>query len=262
MNAFEQLAANVEALYYAVCTEKEFFASIYSFVEKLHRIVVHRPSEARKEEIQFLAQKVEDFFRDYRPSGDSLYFPPQQTSRSDGTVRSILSLSNDLASLSEEGFSRLKPVGLPKMKTGIEHKKDQCIFIGHGRSKLWARLHVFLRDELGLNTVFYESESRVGESIVPILERMLDQASFAVLVLTAEDQEGEGSKRARQNVIHEAGLFQGRLGFDRAVLLVQKGIEGFTNIDGLQYIPFSNDNIEETFYQLQRTLKAKGLIST
>jgi predicted nucleotide-binding protein len=134
------------------------------------------------------------------------------------------------------------------------------VFIGHGRSRLWARVKVYLEDELGLATVSYESESRVGESIVPILEKMLDQATFAVLILTAEDETAEGSKRARQNVIHEAGLFQGRLGFKKAVLLGQEGLERFTNVDGLQYIGFHGEQIEQSFYELQKVLKREGML--
>jgi len=135
-----------------------------------------------------------------------------------------------------------------------------CVFIGHGRSKLWARLKTFLNDELGLAAVTYESESRVSESIVSIIEKMLDQATFAILILTAEDETTDGLKRARQNVIHEAGLFQGRLGFRKAVLLRQEGLEEFTNVAGLQYISFSGDQIEQTFYELQRVLKREGLL--
>jgi predicted nucleotide-binding protein len=45
---------------------------------------------------------------------------------------------------------------------------------------------------------------------------MLDQARFAFLVMTAEDEQADGNHHARMNVIHEVGLFQGRLGFERA----------------------------------------------
>ncbi len=140
----------------------------------------------------------------------------------------------------------------------LSHKP--CVFIGHGRSPLWARLKIFLQDDLGLETVTYESEARAGESIVPILEGMLKNANFAVLILTAEDETAQGSKRARQNVIHEAGLFQGRLGFKKAVLLVQEGIEDFSNVAGLQNICFTGDRIDQTFYELQRVLRREDLI--
>ena len=134
------------------------------------------------------------------------------------------------------------------------------IFIGHGRNPVWARVSILLEKELGLETVNYESESRAGYSIVPILEKMLDQARFAILVLTAEDETSSGSKRARQNVIHEAGLFQGRLGFRKAILLVQDGLEDFSNIAGLQHISFEGNQIDQTFHELRRVLKREGLI--
>jgi hypothetical protein len=51
----------------------------------------------------------------------------------------------------------------------VDRPREPCAFIGHGRSKLWARLQLFLQDELYLKTVSFESESRVGLSIVPIL---------------------------------------------------------------------------------------------
>ena len=145
----------------------------------------------------------------------------------------------------------------------IEHSASakESVFIGHGRSPLWAKLQIFLEKELGLTTLNYESESRAGESIVSILENMLDQSGFAVLVLTAEDETSLGNRRARQNVIHEAGLFQGKLGFRKAILLVQEGLEDFSNVAGLQHISFSGNRIDQTFYELQRVLKREGLIS-
>jgi predicted nucleotide-binding protein len=140
------------------------------------------------------------------------------------------------------------------------HMTRGRIFIGHGRSPLWARAQIFLEKEMGLAAFSYESETHVGESIVPVLESMAEQANFAVLILTAEDETAVGAKRARQNVVHEAGLFQGKLGFRKAVLLLQEGLEGFTNIDGLQTILFSGDRIDQTFFELQRVLKREKIL--
>jgi len=50
---------------------------------------------------------------------------------------------------------------------------------------------------------------------------MLDAAAFAFLILTAEDEQADGRLYARMNVVHEAGLFQGRLGFARAIVLLE-----------------------------------------
>jgi predicted nucleotide-binding protein len=38
--------------------------------------------------------------------------------------------------------------------------------------------------------------------------------------MTAEDEQADGNHHARMNVIHEVGLFQGRLGFERAIVLL------------------------------------------
>lgn len=139
--------------------------------------------------------------------------------------------------------------------------KKPCVFIGHGQSPVWARLQIFLENDLGLDTVSYEAESRAGEAIIPILEEMLERATFAVLVLTAEDATASGTKRARQNVIHEAGLFQGKLGFRKAILLLQEGTEDFSNVAGLQHIPFEGDKVDQVFWQLRQVLSREGQLA-
>jgi predicted nucleotide-binding protein len=133
------------------------------------------------------------------------------------------------------------------------------VFIGHGRSPFWIRVKTFLEEECGLRTVSFESEPRASESVVPILEQMLDQSVFAVIVLTAEDATADGHLRARQNVVHETGLSQGKLGFKRVVILKQEGVEELTNLAGLQYISFK-DRIENAFYDLGKVLKREGLL--
>lgn len=59
---------------------------------------------------------------------------------------------------------------------------------------------------------------------------MLDQACFAFLLMTAEDEQADGNHHARMNVIHEVGMFQGRLGFERAIILLEDGCEEFSKI--------------------------------
>lgn len=168
---------------------------------------------------------------------------------------------NKLESISDR--LELFPTELNKEMNSVSVEKattKNCVFIGHGHSKLWARLKVFLEDDLKVNTISYESESRVGDSITPILEKLLNTATFAIVILTAEDETKDGKIRARQNVIHETGLFQGKLGFKKAIILRQEGIEDLTNLAGVQYIKFSNDSIEQTFYEINRVLKRENII--
>lgn len=246
-----------EALWESIKSDLKFFAPIQVFVKRLSEVNYSDPSSLS--DIKMYSDKIEEFFSRYRPTDSSgLYFPPAQTSTNDTTVRSISNIVQKLDKLSKEEllieFESIKPK--PQLKSNGLGK----IFIGHGRSKLWARLQIFIKDDLNLQTLTFEDESRTSETIINILCEFLDNSSLAILVMTAEDETSEGKTRARQNVIHEAGLFQGRLGFDKVIILKQEGVEEFTNIAGLQYISFSGENIEQCFYELQRKLKKLGLI--
>jgi hypothetical protein len=121
------------------------------------------------------------------------------------------------------------------------------IFIGHGHSGQWRLLADHLRDLHGYDVEAFESGSRAGHTVRDILDGLLESTDVALLVMTAEDVQKGGELRARQNVVHEAGLFQGRLGFPRAVILLEEGTEEFSNVNGVQYIGFGPENIRETF---------------
>ncbi|WP_448132789.1 TIR domain-containing protein [Stenotrophomonas rhizophila] len=132
---------------------------------------------------------------------------------------------------------------------------EPVVFIGHGRSDAWRNLRDHLVSQHQYQVECYEAGARAGHTIRDILEQMASKSTFAFLVLTAEDLQSDGEYRARQNVVHEAGLFQGRLGFSRAVMLVEEGVQPFTNVDGIQYIPFKSGNIREAFGDAVATLK-------
>lgn len=136
------------------------------------------------------------------------------------------------------------------------------IFIGHGNSQLWRALKDFISDRMNLPFEEFNRVSPAGIATVARLESMLDGASVAFLVLTAEDEHSDGSEHARENVIHEAGLFQGRLGFPKAIVLLEEGCAEFSNIHGLGQIRFRPGKIEEAFEEVRRVLEREGIIST
>lgn len=142
------------------------------------------------------------------------------------------------------------PVEPPKPE-----KLPPVIFIGHGRSILWRELKDHLTEKHGYRVEAYEVGARAGHTIRDILEDMLNNSSFACLVLTAEDEMADGTRRARQNVIHETGLFQGRLGFGRAIVLLENGAEEFSNLYGVQQLRFAEGNIKETFGDVLATIR-------
>lgn len=121
------------------------------------------------------------------------------------------------------------------------------IFIGHGRDSQWRDLKDHLHEKHGLSVEAYEIGPRAGMSVKEVLQQMLEDSSFAVLVLTAEDMHTDGEWHARENVIHEVGLFQGSLGFEKAIILLEEGVKEFSNILGINQIRFPKGAIRQTF---------------
>lgn len=134
------------------------------------------------------------------------------------------------------------------------------IFIGHGRSHVWLQLKDFIRENLGLPCDEFNVEPAAGMSTTERLQAMLDQAGFAFVVMTAEEQHTDGRVYARPNVIHESGLFQGKLGIRRAIILLEEGCSDFSNIAGLTQIRFPKDDMRASFEQVRGVLKREGMI--
>jgi predicted nucleotide-binding protein len=134
------------------------------------------------------------------------------------------------------------------------------VFIGHGRSLVWRDLKDFITDRLGLQYDEFNREPAAGTSTLDRLKTMLDDAAFAFLVLTAEDGHLDGTQHARENVVHEAGLFQGRLGFERAILLIEEGCAEFSNIAGLTHLSFPRGNIKAISEEIRRVLEREGIL--
>ena len=135
------------------------------------------------------------------------------------------------------------------------------VFIGHGRSLIWRELKDFIEDRLRLPVDEFNRVPVAGVTNIARLSEMLDAAAIAFLVMTGEDEQPAGELRARMNVIHEAGLFQGRLGFARAIVLLEEGCEEFSNIAGLGQIRFPPGNIGAAFEEIREILEREGVLS-
>lgn len=136
------------------------------------------------------------------------------------------------------------------------------VFIGHGgKSDAWNHLAMFISEDLGLEFEEFNHDPAAGRTHVENLERMLARVGFAVLVFTAEDELETGESMPRPNVIHELGLCQGRLGFDRSFVLLENGCTTFSNLDGTNFIPFDRSNVDAAFSEIGRLFAARGLRS-
>jgi predicted nucleotide-binding protein len=136
------------------------------------------------------------------------------------------------------------------------------VFIGHGHNPAWRELKDHLQDQAGYHVVAYEIGARAGLEVRDILEQMLTGSNIAFLIMTKDDETATGGMRARQNVVHELGLFQGKLGFTRAIVVREIGVELFSNITGVQRIEYRENNIREAFGDVLATLRREEQLVT
>ena len=170
--------------------------------------------------------------------------------------KSSLDLLSEAVSFLEQELEFLpdQPTSRP---TEPEPTGGTNIVIGHGRSPVWRELKDFIEDRLHLPVDEFNSTSAAGIPTTERLRAMLNEARFAFLVMTAEDEQADGKLRARENVVHEVGLFQGRLGFQRAIILLEQGCDEFSNIRGLGQIRFPRGNISASLRRSVQCSSAK-----
>jgi predicted nucleotide-binding protein len=208
--------------------------------------------DGEREEFETVASWLDAYRRDppactlmnvARESHLNYYFDPDHGS----TIEVRLPKVDDVNGLIELLEREASNHRLPEAEPEEVPMPRPHVFIGYGgSSSAWRDLRDFLT-QLGVSVETYQSKTRAGQSITVVLEEMLDRANFAFLVHTAEDDVGGGRMRARQNIIHETGLFHGRLGFDRAIIVREEGTEDFSNIHGLQEIRFPPGQIRAAF---------------
>jgi Predicted nucleotide-binding protein containing TIR-like domain len=176
-------------------------------------------------------------------------------------IRSMFAACSALARIAERGASHMQRLELSLRSRGQPTEASgERVFIGHGRSAQWRELKDFISDRLGLSWDEFNRVPVAGVTNIARLSEMLDNAGIAFLVLTAEDETTDGREVARQNVVHEAGLFQGRLGFTRAIVLLEEACDEFSNIQGLGQIRFPQGRISAAFEEVRRVLEREGFL--
>lgn len=129
------------------------------------------------------------------------------------------------------------------------------VFISHGRSPDWREVQDYIEKDLKLATLELAQEPNKGRTVLQKLYDESNSCSFAVVVMTGDDDTGVGAPRARENVMHEIGYFQGKYGLANVCLLHEEGTNIPSNIHGLVYIPFPKGLVSATFGVLGRELR-------
>ena len=233
-----------------VAQGKEAEAAFEQVKSSALSLVYSNLTAERNKFLQGIINKIEsskifdksDFIKYSRPSGKIMSRDIVALEKGLHTPPHIAVLSNALARKSPFQSCKELQRQLVKLASHIRDLEKRLIikerigpniFIGHGCSPSWRELKDFVNDRLGLPWDEFNRVPVAGVTNITRLAQMLDQACFAFLVMTAEDEQADGYLHARMNVIHEVGLFQGRLGFERAIVLLEDGCEEFSNIQGL-----------------------------
>jgi predicted nucleotide-binding protein len=197
--------------------------------------------------------------RDMVAMGQGQQSPPHLDVLADvAAIRLSFSACNYASEICSKAASHLERRRRSKKR---DERVGTNVFIGHGRSAEWRKLKDFVQDRLRLPWDEFNRVPVAGITNIARLTEMLDAAAVAFVILTAEDEMADGELRARMNVIHEVGLFQGRLGFTKAIVLLEEGCAQFTNIEGLGQIRFPKGNIAAAFEEIRQVLEREGILS-
>ena len=143
---------------------------------------------------------------------------------------------------SENGEDRqiVKSVTVESNKN-LPQKDNNKIFIVHGHDEGLKYNVCSWLYEIGLEPIILHEQANGG--IKGVLQKIKDNSDVAcaIILMTADDEgkavrEEQYNKRARQNVVFEAGYFIGKLGEDRVIILQDEGIERPSDIEECIYI--------------------------
>jgi len=116
------------------------------------------------------------------------------------------------------------------------------IFVVHGRAEgIRHEVVRVLERATQREVIVLHEQANSGRTILEKLEAHAARSSYAVVILTADDEGGIAATtlrrpRGRQNVIFELGFFFGKLGRARVSVLLTSGVERPSDVDGLVYI--------------------------
>lgn len=202
------------------------------------------------------------FSRDSTAIHQGTWMPPHaEILAKVASIQKTIDVISDLKEIAIQAASHIQRQVQHQRLTPNSQSQGTRIFIGHGHSHIWRELKDFLEDDLGLLVDEFNRISPAGVPTIGRLKTMLNSAMFAFLVMTGEDEQPGGDVRARENVVHEAGLFEGHLGFEKAIVLLEEGCKEFSNIHGLGHISFPKDNIRAAFQDIREVLEREGILT-
>ena len=161
--------------------------------------------------------------------------------RFDGILGMLLSIEANPPKVAEEKMR----------KSNVTNKA----FIVHGHNEAVKEKVARFVEHLKLKPIILHEQADKGRTIIEKFEANSEDVNFAIVLLTADDsgkanKETNFKQRARQNVIFEMGYFIGMLSRSHVFMLLEKGVEKPSDLDGIVYTSLSEDWKSKLFKEL------------
>ncbi len=151
-------------------------------------------------------------------------------------------LEYEIADQGQQAAAIPDTVSLPIEPPEPSHK----VFVVHGRDDAAKNeVALFLR-AIGLEPIILHLRPNGGRHLLTKFAEESEGASFAVVLMTPDDEgglngNGDRQPRARQNVVFELGFFIGKLEPGRVGALVKGDLEKPSDFDGIAYIDLDSN---------------------
>jgi len=135
------------------------------------------------------------------------------------------------------------------IQANIKDKKINMkkIFIVHGHDEKMRIDVARIIEKLGFESVILQEQVNAGSTIIEKIEKNSD-VGYGIVLYSAcdigskKEEKKELRPRARQNVVFEHGYLMAKLGRDKILALVEKDIEKPSDIDGMLYLEYDDQD--------------------
>ena len=175
----------------------------------------------------------------------------------------LTALREELESHPENVLSTAADVLEHLVQRSTEEINLKSVFLIHGRDEAnLFKLRDLLTKRWGLEPKVLKAEAWGGRTLIEKFEEEAQEAVFAVALITPDDTVRTSDAQyvqGRPNVIFELGWFYGRLGRKRVTIVLNKGTQLHSDLDGVGRVEFGS-SVEEVVLALEEELKAAGMI--
>jgi len=170
---------------------------------------------------------------------------------------------NDLYDTFYENFNRIwdeSKSSLEKLtRISSSRIENNTIFISHGQNDFYREINNYLVNEYKLPTVYDERDFLKGNTYIENIEMLVNDSSYGLVVLTKDDEFEKEKWRARQNVIHELGIFQNAFGRTNTLVLKEEGVDFPTNLNGMNEYQINLNNHADIYNKIGSWLRQRGI---